>query len=144
MNLVIRNFYARDRVQVIALWREVFPEDPPWNDPEAVIKRKLRRQRDLFLVGELEERVVATVLAGYDGFRGWISHLAVKQDKQSRGFGEKIMSEAERRLTILGCVKINLQVRSSNKKVIRFYEKCGYTVEDHTSMGKLMFGEYKK
>ena len=134
--LSVRKFYVRDRRQVIALWDIVFPGDPPWNEPARIIERKTPRQRDLFLVGLTDEKVIATVLAGYDGFRGWIYHLAVHPDFRRMGIGRRMMAEAESRLTALGCVKVNLQVRAGNSKVIRFYEKIGYKTEDHTSMGK--------
>ncbi len=133
---IIRKFYVRDRNEVIALWKDVFPDDPPWNDPAAVITRKTQKQRDLFLVGLLDKKVIATVLGGYDGFRGWIYHLAVNPQFRSRGFGKKMMEAIESILIKQGCIKINLQVRSGNSAVIKFYRHIGYTTEDHTSMGK--------
>jgi len=132
----IRKFYSRDRQGVIALWKDVFPDDPPWNDPAAVIARKMQKQRDLFLVGLLDKKVVATVLGGYDGFRGWIYHLAVNPLFRSHGFGKKMMEAIESILTKQGCIKINLQVRSGNSGVIKFYQHIGYSVEDHASLGK--------
>ena len=136
--LIIRPFLEGDEEDVIALWREVFAKDPPWNDPPEVIRRKLEVQRDLFLVGVLNGRLVATVLAGYDGFRGWIYHLAVAPVRRRRGFGRAMMIEAEKRLKARGCPKINLQVRPRNQEVVEFYRRIGYSVEPHTSMGKLL------
>lgn len=136
--LVIRPFREMDEGQVVALWLSVFADDPPWNAPAAVVRRKLRIQRELFLVGELDGRIVATVLAGYDGFRGWIYHAAVAPEKRRKGFGSDIIGEAESRLRKLGCVKINLQVRESNSSAIGFYRALGYKIEERVSMGKLM------
>lgn len=144
MNLSIRKFHENDRSQVIRLWKKTFPNDPPWNDPEAVINRKLQIQKDLFLVGLLKKRIVATVLAGYDGFRGWIYHLAVDEDRRRVGIGEMMMTEAEKNLRLWGCIKINLQIRSTNTGVIRFYQRIGYKIEDHVSMGKLLTSDFKK
>jgi ribosomal protein S18 acetylase RimI-like enzyme len=101
-----------------------------------VIRRKLEVQRELFLVGVLGEEVVGTVLAGYDGFRGWVYHLAVHPAHRRRGFGRRLMQSAERRLRALGCPKLNLQVRARNAGVVAFYEALGYSVEGHVSMGK--------
>ncbi|UCG53246.1 MAG: GNAT family acetyltransferase [Candidatus Latescibacterota bacterium] len=137
-DLIIRPYLEEDSVEVIALWREVFTNDPPWNDPPQVIQRKLAVQRELFLIGELRGRIVATVIAGYDGFRGWIYHLAVAPNEQRKGLGRAMMAEAEKRLKAIGCPKINLQVRSTNTDVIAFYKALGYSVEDHTSFGKLL------
>ena len=135
-DLAIRRYEARDEPGVIALWRDVFRDDPPWNDPESVILRKLAIQPELFLVGELEGAVVGAVVAGFDGFRGWIYHLAVGPDHRHKGFGRALMSEAELRLRHLGCPKVNLQVRASNTGVIEFYGRLGYQIEERVSFGK--------
>lgn len=135
-NLVIRTYEPRDESSVTALWRDVFRDDPPWNDPKFVIRRKLAIQPELFLVGELEGTVVAAVVIGFDGFRGWIYHLAVVPEHRRKGFGRVLMSEAEIRLRRLGCPKVNLQVRVTNTGVIEFYRHLGYQVEDRVSFGK--------
>src|SRR5712671_3969525 len=112
-DLLIRPYRESDHANVIALWRDAFPDDPPWNNPSLVIKRKLAVQRELFLVGERSSRIVASVLAGFDGVRGWIYHLAVASTERRLGRGRAMMAEAERQLRELGCPKVNLQVRSS-------------------------------
>jgi len=113
-DLVIRTYEPRDESSVTALWRAVFRDDPPWNDPQFVIRRKLATQPELFLVGEVEGSVVAAVVAGFDGFRGWVYHLAVAPEYRRKGFGRVLMSVAEVRLRRLGCPKVNLQVRATN------------------------------
>jgi ribosomal protein S18 acetylase RimI-like enzyme len=134
--LNIRPYADADEAGVICLWREVFPNNSPWNDPKADIERKLVCQRELFLVGESDGRVVATVMAGFDGHRGWVHLVAVSPDCQGQGIGRAIMTEAEESLRRIGCTKINLQVRCSNQGVVSFYEKLGYAVEERVSMGK--------
>ena len=136
--LVIRPYAADDETQVVALWREVFPKDPPWNEPVDIIRRKLAVGPELFLVGVLDGRVVATVIGGYDGFRGWVNHLGVAGSLRRKGVGRKRMDEIEKRLAATGCPKINLQVRAWNEEVVEFYKTLGYKVEPHTSMGKLL------
>ena len=108
----------------------------PWNDPKKDIYRKLNTQRDMFLVGSIGSKVVATVMAGYDGHRGWINYMAVDTANQKRGFGRRLMAEAEARLREKGCPKINLQVRNTNADVVEFYRAIGYSVDDVVSMGK--------
>ncbi len=108
----------------------------PWNDPVKDIHRKLRVQWDMFLVGLVGSRLVAAVIAGYEGHRGWINYLAVAPDCRRSGYGRRLMEEAEASLRALGCPKINLQIRSSNADVIEFYERIGYSVDDVVSMGK--------
>ncbi len=136
--IVIRNFEKSDTEEVIRLWKKSFPTDPPWNDPREVIERKVNYQQELFLVGELQNKIVATVLGGYDGFRGWVYHLAVINDNRRSGIGRKMMDAIEQILRNSGCIKINLQVRSTNQDVILFYKGIGFEIEDHVSMGKLL------
>jgi ribosomal protein S18 acetylase RimI-like enzyme len=120
---------------VIALWRRCNLV-VPWNDPARDIRRKLAIQPELFLVGLRHGVVVATVMAGYEGHRGWINYLAVSPDEQGCGLGRAMMAEVEQRLREMGCPKINLQVRGSNGGVIEFYRRLGYAVDDAISLGK--------
>lgn len=98
-------------------------------------------QRELFLVGESKGVVVATLLGGYDGFRCWVYHVAVDAAHRRKGYGRAMMREAERLLTRTGCPKLNIQVRAHNHGVVEFYERLGYAVDDHISMGKLLTEE---
>jgi len=134
--LLIRPFMQSDTQQVTSLWRSVFPDDPPWNAPAEIIRHKCAVQSDHFWVGIFESRIVAAVMAGYDGNRGWIYHLAVASEMRGNGFGRKMMAEAEARLRALGCPKINLQVRASNAATVKFYESLGYATEKRISMRK--------
>ena len=134
-NLAIRPYHESDENAVVALWRKCGLV-VPWNDPHKDIRRKLTVQREMFLVGLVEENVVAAVMAGYEGHRGWINYLAVDPSHQKAGFGRLMMDAAEARLRKLGCPKINLQIRTSNTKVIAFYKALGYTEDDVVSMGK--------
>lgn len=134
----VRSFEDADELQVGALWLRVFPDDPPRNEPGLVVRRKQAVDDDLFLVAERDGRVVGAVVAGYDGYRGWVYHLAVDPDLRRRGIGRALMSEAERRLKALGCPKLNLQVRGGNEAVVGFYRALGYAVEERVSLGKTL------
>ncbi len=133
--LEIRPYMEADQDAVVELWRACGLVAPQ-NDPVKDIRRKLHAQREMFLVGLLGARLVATVMAGYEGHRGWINYLSVASDCRRRGFGRRMMDEAEALLRAAGCPKINLQVRSSNGDVIGFYRSIGYAVDDVVSMGK--------
>jgi len=101
-----------------------------------MIRRKLTVQPELFLVGYVDSRLVATVLAGFDGVRGWIHHLAVHRSHRRQGVARALMVAAEEGLAKLGCPKVNLQVRATNTAVISFYRTLGYSVEERASLGK--------
>ncbi len=133
--LHIRVYRESDQGAAVALWRECGLVRP-WNDPVKDIHRKLRVQRDLFLVGTLDGRLVATLMAGYEGHRGWINYLAVAKECRGRGFGRRLMDEAEARLRAIDCPKINLQIRRSNAEAVEFYHSLGFTEDDSVSMGK--------
>jgi ribosomal protein S18 acetylase RimI-like enzyme len=133
--LQIRPFQLADEAQLIELWTRC-DLVRPWNDPRKDIRRKLQAQPELFLVGVLDGVIVASVMAGYEGHRGWINYLAVAPEQQGRGLGRAIMDAAERLLHERGCPKINLQVRSTNTAVLDFYERLGYARDDVVSLGK--------
>jgi len=108
----------------------------PHNDPNRDIERKLRVNPEWFLVGKVNNRVVATCMVGYEGHRGWINYLAVHPDFQGSGCGRQLMQRAEEILLAAGCPKINLQVRTSNQAAISFYESLGYRRDSVVSLGK--------
>jgi ribosomal protein S18 acetylase RimI-like enzyme len=136
----VRPFEESDAEAVAALWRDVFPDAPPWNEPRRDIERKLAVQRELFLVACESERVVGTAMAGYDGHRGWVYYVAVRPSHRRRGIGAALMRSVEDALRERGCPKLNLQVRSSNLGVVEFYGRLGYAVEDRVSMSKRLGG----
>jgi ribosomal protein S18 acetylase RimI-like enzyme len=121
---------------VEALWREAFPNDAPWNKASTAIAEKMRFQPDLMLVALEGPVVVGSVMAGYEGHRGWISRIAVLRAHRRERIGQALLLEAEKRLAALGCIKINLQVLETNSAVVRFYEEAGYEIEPRVSMGK--------
>ncbi|MCB1411602.1 MAG: GNAT family acetyltransferase [Xanthobacteraceae bacterium] len=120
------------------LWREAFPDDAPRNTAAIAIPQKRQFQPELFLVAIEEDEVIGSLMAGYDGHRGWISRVAVRQVHRRRGIARAMFEEVERRLAKLDCPKINLQVVTSNAAVVPFYERLGYLVEPRISMSKML------
>jgi ribosomal protein S18 acetylase RimI-like enzyme len=134
-SMQIRPFKPDDENAVVELWNRCGLLRP-WNDPRRDIARKLRVQPEWFLVGTIDEKIVATVMAGFDGHRGWVNYLAVDPSFQRRGLGRRIMTEAERLLHGFGCPKINLQIRRDNQQAIDFYERIGFSEDAVVSYGK--------
>ena len=134
-SLLIRPFQKGDEEALVSLWN-MCKLTVPWNNPYKDIARKLKVQAELFLVGYLEDKLIASVMAGYDGHRGWINYFAVHPDFQARGYGKQLMDNVENRLRELGCPKINLQIREGNDKVLSYYQKLGFVEEKRINMGK--------
>jgi|RhiMethySRZTD1v2_1073278.scaffolds.fasta_scaffold58136_3 ribosomal protein S18 acetylase RimI-like enzyme len=131
----IRPFRAGDEAALVALWAAC-ELVRPWNDPHEDIRRKLALRDDLLLVVPADGELVGSVMAGYEGHRGWINYLAVAPSHRRHGLGRQLMREAEERLAAVGCPKINLQVRAGNADVLAFYEAIGYRVDEVVSLGK--------
>jgi len=124
-----------------------FPEDYPvarvlWehagsgiqlrrSDEPDEIRKKLARDPDLFLVAEIDGRLIGTVIGGFDGRRGMIYHLAVEASFRKQGVGAMLMTEVERRLKEKGCIKSYLLVTTENESAMQFYEQRGWSHMDH-------------
>ncbi len=124
------------RHQVISLWKAVFGYETSHNAPDIVIDKKIDFNDGLFFVALENDNVIGTVMAGYDGHRGWIYSIAVSPDYRKSGLGSALLSFAEERLSEKGCMKINLQIMEENEPVEAFYISNGYKTEKRISMGK--------
>lgn len=140
MDIDVRRFEPGDRAAVVELWGRT-ELTRPWNDPDLDIDRKVAVDPEGFLVAAIDDRLVGTVMAGYDGHRGWINYLAVDPDAQGRGVGGRLVREAEQLLGRRGCPKVNLQIRTANETAVEFYRAIGYELDDVVSMGRRLVGD---
>ena len=129
---------AIHRNQVMDVWRASFGYDTAHNEPGLVIDKKLAMHDSLFFVAVMAGEVVGTVMAGYDGHRGWLYSVAVSPGHRKLGAGRQLVAHAEQALVSKGCLKINLQLLQSNAAVAAFYASMGYAVEPRVNMGKLV------
>ena len=127
------------RGQVIELWESVFGYEAEHNSPAHVIDSKLQNDDNLFFIASLKTKVMGTVMAGYDGHRGWIYSMAVMPEYQKQGIGSELLLHAQNKLKDLGCMKINLQIIEGKKDVEKFYLANGFSIEQRISMGKKMY-----
>ena len=133
--LIIRPYKDSDKKQLIDLWFEC-ELVVPWNNPELDIDRKLKVNPELFLVGLIWKEMAASVMAGYEGHRGWVNYLAVAKKFRDGGYGRKMMDVVEEKLMNMGCPKVQLQVRNTNVDVINYYEPLGYRDDHVVTLGK--------
>ena len=133
--VLIGPYKTSEEAAVIALW-EACGLTRTWNDPAKDIARKLTTQPKLFFVARLGQSIIGSVMAGYDGHRGWVNYLAVAPNMQRRGIGQQLMARVEQALADLGCPKLNLQIRATNQPAAAFYQALGYQTDEVISMGK--------
>ena len=131
----IRSFKPDDEPAVVALWQEC-KLIRPWNDPRKDIARKLKVQPELFLVGTIDGAVMASVMAGYEGHRGWVNYLAVSPRHRRHGHARALMQFVELKLQERGCPKAQLLVRNTNMEALEFYRRLGYAQDESVSLGK--------
>ncbi|WP_345752850.1 GNAT family acetyltransferase [Microbacterium rhizophilus] len=128
MTVDIRSFAPSDEEHVVALWRAAGLVRP-WNDPHRDLARARAVWPELLLVAADGGEVVGSVMAGYDGHRGWLYYLATASHRRGEGIGRRLIAEAEARLEALGCPKVMLMVRADNEAVLEYYDAIGYQRE---------------
>lgn len=122
---------------VETLWQAVFPNDPPRNQAASSIPQKLEVGDGLFWVAlGPDQDVIGTIMAGWDGHRGWLYSVAVADRQRRSGVGKALVETALEALKERGCKKVNLQIRAGNENVAAFYESLGFSLEPRTSMGR--------
>jgi len=113
----------------------------PWNDPIADIAHARRTADATVLVGREGSAIVASVMVGFDGHRGWVYYLAVDPTYQRHGFGRAMMSAAETWLRDRHAPKIQLMVRDTNTAALSFYERLGLERQPVVTLGKRLDGK---
>jgi ribosomal protein S18 acetylase RimI-like enzyme len=123
--LAIADIRNADVAPVIALW-QACGLTRPWNDPAADIALARREPNSTILIGRVDDAIVATVMVGYDGHRGWVYYVATDPDRRAEGYGRAIMNAAEDWLRAAGIAKLQLMVRRENAQAGAFYQSIGY------------------
>jgi ribosomal protein S18 acetylase RimI-like enzyme len=120
----------------IALW-EAAGLAHPWNDSMRDIRLALGCPTATILAAHDDTgALTGTVMAGFDGHRGWLYSLAVAESARGRGLGAELVTAAEAFLREQGAPVIRLMVRRDNEGVGAFYESIGYEQGDFLVFGK--------
>ncbi|MGA2996885.1 GNAT family acetyltransferase [Bradyrhizobium sp.] len=128
-----------DVADVVALW-QACGLTRPWNDPATDIAFARKASNATVLIGRDDGLIVATVLVGHDGHRGWVYYLAVDPDHRHKGYGRVMMDAAENWLRETGIEKLQLMVRPDNKSVKNFYQSLGYSEQERIIYAKWLDG----
>lgn len=139
---IIAGYGSDDEADIIALWQECGLV-VPWNNPLSDIARKMADSPELFFTGKLDDRLVASCMAGYDGHRGWIYFLAVAKSQRRNGLAARLVAHVEAKLLELGCPKLELMVRDKNREVIAFYEAIGFGLDPVRVLSKRLSDDVK-
>ncbi len=134
MKFRITRYSPKYQDAVIDLWNQC-DLIVPQNDPLQDIQKKLDFQPEFFFIALVDEQLIGSIMVGYEGHRGWINYLAVLPSFQKRGYGRKLVEKAIVEMRKIGCLKINLQVRSGNASAVEFYKHLGFEEEDRISLG---------
>ena len=129
----------RDVGEVTALWQRA-GLTRSWNDPAGDIALARQDTNATVLLGREDGAVVASVLVGHDGHRGWVYYVSVDPDHRGEGHGRAIMTAAEDWLRARGIMKLQLMVRADNEKVHAFYESIGYYDQKRVTFAKWLDG----
>lgn len=119
----------------VALWQAA-GLTRPWNDPHADIAAALACATATILAAHDEGGLAATVMAGFDGHRGWLYYLAVADRRRGQGLGRAMVAAAETWLAAQGAPKVQLMIRADNAAARGFYDRLGYEAGDVRVMGK--------
>jgi ribosomal protein S18 acetylase RimI-like enzyme len=97
-----------------------------FSDQFEELEKLVQKSPGLFFVAEDGNRIIGTVMGGFDGRRGLIYHLAVLPEYQNLHIGTRLLARVEEALYKAGCLKIYLFIVPENMDRADFYEKRGY------------------
>ena len=129
----IEKFSMKNYEEVIKLWRKTRISVGS-TDTKEELKKMLKRNPQLFLIGKIDEKLISVVMGGFDGRRGYVHHLAVDPDYQKKGYGKLMMDELMKKFRELGVHKVHLFIEKWNKEVVEFYYNLGWDIRDDLIM----------
>jgi ribosomal protein S18 acetylase RimI-like enzyme len=133
--LTVTSIEDADIPEVVGLWKRAGLVRE-WNDPTGDIELARKERNATILLGRQGGALVASLLVGHDGHRGWVYYVSVDPDHRSKNYGRDIMTAAEDWLRARGIMKLQLMVRGDNAGVHAFYESLGYYDQQRTIFAK--------
>ena len=123
--MLIRRMDLLDIDKIVALEQELFSS--PW-DKEAFYYELEKNAFSTILVLEDELEIIGYIGMWLLGDQTQITTLGIKKAYQGSGYDKKLMDKCEEITKTMGYANINLEVRISNQKAIKLYEKCGFKI----------------
>ena len=137
--LAVTSIEDHDVAEVISLWQRC-GSPRAWNDPASDIALARKGANSTILLARNHGVLVASVLVGHDGHRGWVYYVTVDPDHRFKGHGRVIMTAAEDWLRARGIAKLQLMVRDDNAQVHAFYQQLGYYDQERVTFAKWLDG----
>ena len=122
---------------LVALW-EACGLTRPWNDPQRDARLAIEGATSTVLGLRDGDTLIASVMTGFDGHRGWVYYLAVAPERRREGLGRRLMDAAEAWLRDRGAPKLQLMVRTSNAEALGFYEALGLERQEVVTLGRFL------
>ena len=133
IKMKIEKFTIEYYDEIVELWRKAGIEVVS-SDTIDEVTRVLSRNPDLFLIGKINDEVIAVVMGAFDGRRGYVHHLAVAPDYQKMGYGKIIMEVLIEQFRAMSVHKVHLFIEKSNKSTVEFYSNLGWDVREDLIM----------
>lgn len=129
-DLIIREMTIDDYDQVYSLWLVTTKRALSQADSRENIEKYLIHNKGMSLVGIKDGKIIATVLAGHDGRRGFIHHMAVSPDYRRQGIGRSLAKEADNRIKSAGIAKTHIFCYKNNELGQPFWKAMGFKKRD--------------
>ena len=123
----IRECCLEEADALLALWR-VAGTSPSVTDTIADIRGAIESSASV-LVAEVDQRIVGSLIATFDGWRGNMYRIAVHPDYRRRGIGRALVKEGEKCLAKLGVKRITALAEEKYPWAIAFWSSVGYEIE---------------
>lgn len=142
MDISIRPMTIQDYDEVLDLWRSSDGVGLSGADMHDNIARYLKRNPGFSMVARHDSRLAGAVLAGHDGRRGFLHHLAVHAAYRRQGIGRRLVDRCLAALADAGIKKCHIYVFSRNDDAIEFWSRIGWTERiELTMMSRRITGD---
>jgi N-acetylglutamate synthase len=130
MKIRILEFGIDSYERAIALWKQCDGIGLSDADSKVNMGLYLDRNPGMSFVAEIDKELVGTVLAGHDGRRGYIYHVAVAPDHRRKGVGSLLVKSSLNRLTEQGILKCHIMLFNNNMAGLKFWKSIGWLYRD--------------